>query len=142
MRVKQISVFSENKAGSLSDVCGVLADSGINLRALSIADTRDFGILRIIVEDPERAMEILRSAGYACKTTYVIAVEIEDAPGGMAKAIRTITDVGIEIEYAYAFVSHKQGSAYMIFRMSHSEESEKKLEGAGLSLVSSEQLFG
>ncbi len=142
MRVKQISVFIENKAGSLSDVCGVLADSGINLRALSIADTRDFGILRIIVEDPERATEILRSAGYACKTTYVIAVEIEDAPGGMAKAIRTITDAGIEIEYAYAFVSHKQGSAYMIFRMSHSEESEKKLEGAGLSLVSSEQLFG
>lgn len=141
MRIKQISVFIENKAGSLSGVCRVLADNGINLRALSIADTRDFGILRIIVEDPEKTVEILKNAGYACKTTYVIAVEIDDAPGGMAKAIGTITDAGIEIEYAYAFVSHRKGSAYMIFRMSHSEESEKKLAASGLRLAGCDELF-
>lgn len=141
MRVKQISVFIENKEGALSDVCAVFADNGINLRALSIADTTDFGILRVIVEDPNRTAEILRRAGYVCKTTYVIAVAIDDEPGGMANAVRRITDAGISIEYAYAFESHREGSATMIFRMPHSKASEEKLEAAGLHLLSADELL-
>lgn len=141
MRVKQISVFIENKEGTLSDICAVFADNNINLRALSIADTADFGILRIIVEEPERTAEILRRAGYVCKTTYVIAVSVDDEPGGMANAVRRITDAGISIEYAYAFSSNRAGSATMIFRMPHSKASEEKLEEIGLHLLSADELF-
>ncbi len=142
MSLKQISIFIENKTGSLCDVCTVLAENEINLRALSIADTQDFGILRIIVENTEKAMEILRRNGYTCKTTEVLAVEIPDRPGGMASAMKVVSIPEVSIEYAYAFVSHKDdGAAYMIFRVSGIEKAREALSAAGINLLSADELF-
>lgn len=140
MSIKQISVFVENRQGALTDVCNVLADNNINMHALSLADTQDFGILRIIVENPEKAAEILRIAGFTCKLTPVVAVKMKDAPGGMASVIKFISDEGISIEYAYAFLSHKQGVAYMVFRIAGSE-ARHRLMDMGLEIVSPEELF-
>lgn len=142
MSLKQISIFIENKTGSLCDVCTVLADNGINLRALSIADTQDFGILRVIVENTEKAIEILRKNGYTCKTTEVLAVEIPDRPGGMANAMRVVSVPEVSIEYAYAFVSHKvDESAYMIFRVTGIEKAKEAILAAGMHLLTKEELF-
>ena len=140
MSIKQISVFVENRHGALSDVCNVLSENGISMHALSLADTQDFGILRVIVEDPEKTAEILKSAGYTCKLTPVIAVRIEDKPGGMAKVLQFITDAGISVEYAYAFLSHTPGTAYMVFRIVGSD-SRHKLSDMGLDIVGSDELF-
>lgn len=142
MSLKQISIFIENKTGSLSTVCKVLADGGINLRALSIADTQDFGILRIIVENTEKAMEILKKNGYICKTNSVLAVEIPDQPGGMANVMNIVSVPDVSIEYAYAFVSHKEdNSAYMIFRVTGIEKAQEVLSEAGIHLLTKEELF-
>ncbi len=142
MSLKQISIFIENKTGSLSNVCKVLADGGINLRALSIADTQDFGILRIIVENTEKAMEILKKNGYICKTNSVLAVEIPDKPGEMAKVMSVVSVPGVSIEYAYAFVSHKaDDSAYMIFRVSGLDKAVEALTVAGIKPLTKEELF-
>lgn len=142
MSLKQVSVFIENKTGSLSNVCSVLAEGGINLRALSIADTQDFGILRIIVENTEKAMEILKKNGYICKTNSVLAVEIPDRPGEMAKVMDIVSVPDVSIEYAYAFVSHKaDDSAYMIFRVSGLDKAVEALSKAGIKPLTKEELF-
>ena len=142
MSLKQISIFIENKTGSLSDVCAVLAAGGINLRALSIADTQDFGILRIIVENTEKAVEILKRNGYICKTNEVLAVEIPDRPGTMANIMSIVSVPDVSIEYAYAFVSHKEDdSAYMIFRVTGIEKAREVLNSAGIHLLTKEELF-
>ncbi len=141
MSIKQISVFIENKPGALTDVCTVLSDNSINMHALSLADTQDFGILRVIVEDPDKAVEILRSNGFTCKITHVIAVRIENKPGGMASVMKFISDAGIGVEYAYAFISHDPGKAYMVFRVVGSE-ARHKLADLGLDIVGEEELFG
>jgi hypothetical protein len=140
--MKQVSIFIENKTGSLSTVCKVLAEGGINLRALSIADTQDFGILRIIVENTEKTMEILKKNGYICKTNSVLAVEIPDQPGAMASIMDIVSVPGVSVEYAYAFASHKANdSAYMIFRVSGYETAKEVLEKAGIHLLTKEELF-
>lgn len=140
--MKQVSIFIENKTGSLSTVCKVLAEGGINLRALSIADTQDFGILRIIVANTEKAMEILKKNGYICKTNSVLAVEIPDQPGAMASIMDIVSVPGVSVEYAYAFASHKANdSAYMIFRVSGYEIAKEVLEKAGIHLLTKEELF-
>lgn len=140
--MKQVSIFIENKTGSLSTVCKVLANGGINLRALSIADTQDFGILRIIVENTEKTMEILKKNGYICKTNSVLAVEIPDQPGAMAAIMDIVSVPGVSVEYAYAFASHKANdSAYMIFRVSGYDKAKEVLEKAGIHLLTKEELF-
>ena len=140
--MKQVSIFIENKTGSLSTVCKVLAEGGINLRALSIADTQDFGILRIIVENTEKTMEILKKNGYICKTNSVLAVEIPDQPGAMASIMDIVSVPGVSVEYAYAFASHKANdSAYMIFRVSGYDKAKEVLEEAGIHLLTKEELF-
>ena len=140
--MKQVSIFIENKTGSLSTVCKVLAEGGINLRALSIADTQDFGILRIIVANTEKAMEILKKNGYICKTNSVLAVEIPDQPGAMASIMDIVSVPGVSVEYAYAFASHKANdSAYMIFRVSGYDKAKEVLEAAGIHLLTKEELF-
>ena len=96
MGVKQVSDFLENKSGQLADVCAVLAENGMSLRALSIADTKEYGILRVIVPDAESALEVLRRAGYTCKITQVLAVEIDDRPGGMAYALQVLSEISEE----------------------------------------------
>jgi hypothetical protein len=103
---KQISVFLENKAGRLSHVTRVLGEAGINIRALSIADTSDFGILRIIVSDPEKAYRILKEANFTVSETEVIAVQVPDSPGGLATVLEQMSDANLNIEYLYAFFGY------------------------------------
>lgn len=142
MSIKQISVFLENKSGQLADVSAVLAENDMNLRALSIADTKDYGILRIIVPDADSAMQALRAAGYTCKITDVLAVEIDDSPGGMARALTALSGTGISVEYAYAFISHKAGCAHMILRVSENEKTVEALKKAQIRTLEMNELLG
>lgn len=125
MTVKQISVFVENRPGQLSEFSKLLERNNIDLRALSIAEAEDFGILRVIVDDPYNTIRILKSAGYVCSVTPVLAVEIADRPGSLVKILDALGNGGVNLEYTYAFLSRKKGSAYMIFRV---EDNEKALE--------------
>jgi len=117
VKVKQISVFLENKSGRLAQVTRVLGDNGINIRALSIADTTDFGILRLIVDKPEEANRILRAAGFMVSETSVIAVQVPDRPGGLADILAALGLAGINIEYLYAFIGQSSDEAQVIFRV-------------------------
>lgn len=122
VKVKQISVFLENKSGRLAQITRVLGDNEINIRALSIADTTDFGILRLIVDKPEEANSILRTAGFMVSETAVIAVEVPDRPGGLADILATLGLAGINIEYLYAFIGQSFGKAQVIFRVDDSDK--------------------
>lgn len=117
----------ENKAGKLAEATSFLAAQGINLRALSIADTHDFGILRIIVDNPEAAYELLLKGGFLTKITEVFSVAVPDCPGGMDAIVKELSAAGIGIEYAYAFPSSDPDTAYMIFRVDNNEKAEKIL---------------
>ena len=124
MRVKQVSVMVENKAGKLAEATGFLASKDIDLRALSIADTQNYGILRIIVDDPEKAARLLLEAGYLTKITEVLSVAVPDCPGGMDKIVRKLSSGGIAIEYAYSYPSLEPGTAYMILRVDDNDKAE------------------
>ncbi|MBE7052084.1 MAG: ACT domain-containing protein [Ruminococcaceae bacterium] len=141
MSVKQIAVFIENKKGSLADVTRFIADHKINLRALSIADTQDFGILRIITDNPDNARDILREAGYTVTATSVLAVAIDDAPGAMASVLEILNDADVVIEYTYAFMSSAPGKAYMIFRVDNNHKATAALTAKGVSVLSQSDLF-
>ena len=127
MKIKQISIMVENKAGKLSEATAFLAKNGINLRALSIADTQDFGILRIIVDNADQACKLLSDAGFLAKSTDVFSVAVPDRPGGMDEIVRKLSDADIGIEYAYAFPSSDPQTAYMIIRVDNNEKAESIL---------------
>lgn len=114
MLVKQISVFLENKPGRLSEAAEVLAKSGIDISALSLADTDEYGVLRMIVSDPDKAKNALGESGVICKVTDALVVAIDDRPGGFSESLRILTDNGIEVKYMYACVSREQGKAIMV----------------------------
>ncbi|MGI6563523.1 MAG: ACT domain-containing protein [Clostridia bacterium] len=137
MLVKQVSVFLENKRGRVEKVTRCLAEEGINIRALSIADTSDFGILRMIVNDPDRAAKVLRDNGFTVTITDVIALTVEDQPGGLAKALSVIGKNNIEIEYIYAFIGSSKGKAQVVIRTEMPELSTKLLEEAGFEILDS-----
>ncbi len=141
MAIKQISVFVENKPGRLAEITELLAKNNIDIRALSIADTTDFGILRLIVNDPESTVQILKNDGMTVSATEVLGVAIPDVPGGFAKAIRTITDKGISLEYAYAFITPKSGSAYVIIRVENNELATEALNDAGIKIIEQGDIF-
>lgn len=140
MSVKQISVFIENKKGMLAEATRFIADHDINLKALSIADTQDFGILRIICEDPNKAVEVLSDGGYICNVTDVLAVAISDKPGSLANILEVLADAHVIVEYTYAFLSAKAG-AYMIFRVDDNQEAAVALAAAGIKTANQEDLF-
>ena len=140
MFVKQVSIFLENTRGSLKKVTALLRDNGIDLIALSIADTRDFGILRTIVSDTDRAVEIIREAGYAAKLTDVLAVAVPDRPGGLNDVLELLDEAGIAIEYLYSFVRTSGDHALIIFRVEELERASGVLEGAGIKLLMQEQV--
>lgn len=117
MTITQLSIFVENKPGKLVQALEVLSDAKVDMRALSLADTADFGILRIIADKPDEAMNSLQDAGFIVKSNDVIAIEIDDRPGGLASVIRLLSDANIDIEYTYAFVSHRKDKAYVILRV-------------------------
>lgn len=140
MSVKQISIFIENKKGKLAEATRFIADHNVNLRALSIADTQDFGILRIICEDPVKAEEVLKDGGYIVAVTDVLAAAISDEPGSLASILEVLAESSVVVEYTYAFLSAKAG-AYMIFRVDDNQVAAAALAGAGIKTANQEDLF-
>jgi len=141
MKVEQISIFLENKSGRLAEVAAVLAGADINIRALSLADTTDFGILRLIVNDNEKAKKVLKEHGFTVGKTEVIAVEVSDRPGGLAEILNVMKDNGINVEYMYAFVQKSGGDAIIIFRFDELEKAIAALQKAGKKILSGEEIY-
>ncbi|MBE5894839.1 MAG: amino acid-binding protein [Lachnospiraceae bacterium] len=142
MSIKQVSVFIENKAGKLAETTKFLAEKNVNLKALSIADSPDFGIVRIICENPEEALSVLREAEYVTTLTDVFAVELSDKAGSLAEVLYILADAGIFVEYTYAFLStKKEGSAYMIFRVDRNEDAIAALKAKGIEIVLQKDIF-
>ena len=141
MTVKQLSVFAENRPGRLSAISGLLAENDINIRAMSVADTKDFGILRLIVNDPDKAQQVLKAANCAVTIANVLAIQLPDRPGGLAGAMKVLYDNNVSVEYMYsAFVSEKSAEAYLILRADSNEAAEQALEGK-YTLLSQEELL-
>lgn len=139
--VKQISVFLENKCGRIIDVSRALGKGGINVRALSIADTSDFGILRLIVDQPGKACEVLREKGFMASVTEVIALEVPDDPGGLARALSPLEEAGINIEYLYAFVQKRTADALILIRVENIEAALKVLQENDIPVLDSERIY-
>ncbi|MGE5551969.1 MAG: ACT domain-containing protein [Bacteroidota bacterium] len=141
MKVKQISVFLENKSGRLAKVSRTLGDREINIRALSIADTTDFGILRLIVSDPDQALTALKSEGFTVSATEVIAVQVQDRPGGLADILGILESAGINIEYMYAFVGKALDDAVVVFRVEEIDRAIGLLGEKGVTLLRGDQVY-
>ena len=137
MDIKQIFVFLENKAGRLGEVTKALAQAQINIRALSIADTADFGILRLIVDKEAEAIKALNDAGFQARVTDVVAVEIEDKPGGLAKVMELFQKKNINIEYLYASLEGKEGKAVVIFKLEDHQKGLQIIKENGIPLITS-----
>ena len=140
MKVSQLSVFIENKSGRLADVTRALADADINIRALSIADTIDYGLLRLIVHDPVAARNALSSAGFTVTLTEVLAIEVPDKPGGLAGIIDILAGAGINIEYMYAFVGTSGENAIVVFRIERLDEAVLTLQQKGVRIMTGDEL--
>jgi len=141
MRVEQISIFLENKSGRLAEVTAILSTAGVNIRALSLADTSDFGVLRLIVSDNEKARESLKTAGFTVGKTNVVAVEVPDQPGGLNNILEVLQNGGVNVEYMYAFVQQSGSNAVMIFRFDNTDEAIKVLESNNVTVIGGEQLY-
>lgn len=135
MSLKQLTIFVENKKGSLVDITKILAENNVNLRALSIADTQDFGILRLIVNDNDTATKALNDAGYLIKMTDVVGVKIGDQPGKLSKALEVLDKANINMEYLYAFMTRTEKHAYVVLRVADNDMAEKVLEDAGFHMI-------
>ncbi len=141
MRVEQISVFLENKAGRLAEVARILSEAGVNIRALSLADTSDFGILRLIVNDNAKAKQALKEHGFTVGKTDVVAVEVEDHPGGLYKILDILRRQGINVEYMYAFVQQSGNNAVLIFRFDHLDEAVSILSANGVTVINGSKVY-
>ena len=135
MEIFQVSVFVENKSGKLADITDVLSENGINIRALCIADTADFGILRLIVDDPRATEKILMENGFTVTLTRVIGARISDTPGGLSTVLRYLSDEGIGIEYLYAFIEKTADLASVILRVDDEEKAERVLIQKGVEII-------
>ncbi len=135
MSLKQLTVFVENKQGSLVDITDTLAENNVNLRALSIADTQDFGLLRLIVNDNETAISALSQKDYLIKATDVVGVKIGDQPGMLSKALGVLAESGINVEYLYAFMARTEKHAYVVLRPTDNDAAEKALVAADFHLI-------
>lgn len=141
MSIKQISVFLENKPGALYAMTGVLAQNNIDMRALSLAETKDFGIVRIIVDNVYQATTVLKDAGYVHSVTPVLGVAIPDTPGGLNKVLQVLTDAQVNVEYMYAFLGGKDTEhAYMIFRVADNAAAASALAARGVQVVEQEEI--
>ena len=141
MNVEQISIFIENKSGRLAEITSILDEAGINIRALSLADTSDFGILRLIVNDREKAKSILKERGFTVNKTEVVAVEVPDRPGGLARILKTLDSAAINVEYMYAFVERCGENAVIIFRFDETEKAIQTLQANGIAILDGERLY-
>ena len=141
MSIKQISVFLENKPGKLKEMTGVLAENHVDMRALSLAETKDFGIARLVVDDVFNAVNILKEADFVASLTSVLAVAVPDEPGGLDRLLQIFSDANVNIEYMYAFIGGKDSKhAYMIFRVADTKGAEVKLAGQGLKILTQEDI--
>ncbi len=138
---KQISVFLENKSGRLAHVTKVLGDAGINIRALSIADTSDFGILRLIVNDPINAHKILKEAGFTVSETEVIAVRMPDSPGGLASVLDQMSEENLNIEYLYAFLGMSGNEALVVFKVEDIKKAKISFNSKGIKFMEEQELY-
>ena len=141
MLITQISVFLENKEGRLADVTGVLGKNDIDVNAMCIADTTDFGILRLIVNKPKKAQDVLKEEGFTVNSTEVLAILVEDKPGGMARALEVLREAGIDIEYVYNFISKLNDKASVILRVEDIERALEFLTEKGVKVLSSEEVY-
>lgn len=140
MSIKQISVFLENKPGSLLAMTEALAAAGIDMRALSLAETKDFGIARVIVDRLDEASTVLKDAGYVYSLTPVLGAAIPDTPGGLSRVLGILSEAGINIEYMYAFLGRSSGGAYMIFRAGNVEDAAETLCKSGVRVIDQEEI--
>lgn len=140
MKLVQISVFLENRAGRLAEVTKILGDAGVNIRALSLADTSDFGILRLIVDKTDEAIETLRSNRFTASMTEVVAVEVDDCPGGLAHVLNVLQKKKINVEYMYAFVEKFTEKAVLVFRFENLEAAIQILSDSGIRVLKGEEV--
>ncbi|MDL2321463.1 ACT domain-containing protein [Desulfosarcina sp. OttesenSCG-928-B08] len=140
-QVEQISVFLENKSGRLSEVTAILSEAKINIRALALADTSDFGVLRLIVDDTEKARQVLKNNGFTVGKTQVVAVAVADRPGGLHEILTLLHNAAINVEYMYAFVRSSGDSAVMIFRFEKNQEAISMMEANQIRIIDGDQLY-
>ncbi|MDR0357271.1 MAG: ACT domain-containing protein [Clostridiales Family XIII bacterium] len=141
MTIDQLSVFVENEPGRLAEVTEVLGKADVDLRAMSLADARDFGVLRVIVSDPRRASEVLKDAGHAVTVTQVLAVSIEDKPGSLAGILRVLADAGVSVEYLYAFITREKGNAYVILRVEDNARATEIFRRHDIKTVAANEIY-
>ena len=141
MRAEQISIFLENKAGRLAEVTAILRDSNVNIRALSLADTTDFGILRLIVNDNKKAEEALKREGFTVGKTNVLAVKVEDSPGGLNRVLDPLCAQDVNVEYMYAFATPKTNRAIMIFRFDDIDRAIRILKENDIEVIKGEDVY-
>ena len=142
MTVKQISVFVENKAGRLAELTDYLNQHGIDMRALSISEAEDVGVVRMIVDDAYKTSCVLKEAGYVVSITPVLAVEIPDEPGSLYKIMKILGDGGVNLEYTYAFLTRKQNTAYIILRVENNEKAVEVLGRQGIHTICQDSISG
>lgn len=140
MRIRQISIFLENRPGQLSLICKTLADADINIATLSLADTSDFGIVRMIVDDHEKARAVLSGSGHVVNVREVVAVCVPDRPGGMAEVMEVIDRAGVNIEYSYAFAFHRGEKAVLVFSFSDNVKADSALKAAGYTTLDEKEV--
>ena len=140
MTVKQISIFLENRPGSLAELIDVLSKEEINMRAMSVGETEDFGILRIIVQDPYKAICVLKQNGYVCSITPVLAVAVQDEAGSLLNILNILGKNGVNLDYTYAFTMKKKDFAYMVFRVQDNEKAIDVLSKNKIELISQDDL--
>ena len=141
MKVRQISIFLENRSGRLASVLKEVGRAGVNIRALSLADTSDFGILRLIVDDVDTCVKALRDTGHTVSLTEVLAVEVPDHPGGLAGILDVLSAADLNVEYMYAFVSRATEKALVVFRFERIDAAIAALQKAGVSVVEAEKVY-
>ena len=140
MTVKQLSIFVENEKGSLIGITDILRENNIDIRALSLADTTSFGVLRLIVNQPQKAVEVLKESGYTVSLTNVVCIGISDTPGELANALTVLSDNDITVEYMYAFISRKENQAYIILRLSDIEKGTKVIAENNIDILSEKDI--
>lgn len=141
MKVEQLSIFIENKSGRLAEITRILGETGVNIRALSLADTSDFGILRLIVNDCAKANAVLKEAGFTVSMTEVVAVEVPDRPGGLSAILQALDREAINVEYMYAFVERCGGNAVIIFRFDETDSAIAALKAHNFSMLEGSRLY-
>jgi hypothetical protein len=140
MKVDQLAVFLENKSGRLAAIAKTLSDNNVNIRALSVADTADFGILRLIVDDTDKATRVLKEEGFTVGKAGVVAAEVEDKPGGLARVLSVLHQAGINVEYMYAFVEKSGENAVLIFRFDDPDMAITILQSGGIKILTSKEV--